>query len=360
MAAGSTAVGDIIVPEIFTPAVVQKTEEKSRLIKSGALVKDGVLDALLAGAGLTFELPSFKPLDNEAENVSSDDTDDTFQDDWNAVTGAGIKNSRPKKTGMVSEIGVRLSRNQSWASADLAAALGQKDPVEAIQEGVSDYWALRLQAAFVATMKGVFADNDAAPGGSEHVQYDMTNDVKGGAFTDGVTNFTTEAFMDAAITMGDSADVLGLVMVHSVVFNRMKKLQLIDFIPDATNPAGANLPTYQGKLVIVDDGMPFSSGVYESWLFGSGAVRLGVSSPKNATETERKPGAGNGGGQDVLYNRVEWMIHPVGHKYAGTAPKGGPGNGTGSNELAAAASWQRVFPQRKQIKIARLITREHA
>lgn len=353
MATGSTAVADIIVPEIFNPAVVQKTEEKSRLIKSGALVKDAAMDALLAGAGLTFELPSFKPLDNEDENVSSDDTDDSFKDGFTPNT-----NSRPKKTGMVSEIGVRLSRNQSWASADLASALGQKDPAEAIQEGVADYWALRLQAAFIATMKGVFGDNDAAPSGTEHTQYDLTNDVTGAGFVDGVTNFTTEAFMDAAITMGDSADQLGLILVHSVVYNRMSKLQLLDFVPDATNPA-VKIATYMGRVVVQDDSMPNTGGVFQSWLFGSNAVRLGVGSAKVPTEVERKAAAGNGGGQEVLYNRVEWMIHPTGHQYAGTAPKGGPSNAATSNNLAHASSWARVFPQRKQIKIARLITREY-
>jgi len=353
MATGSVAIADIIVPEVFTPAVVQKTEEKSRLIKSGALVRDGGIDALLAGAGLTFELPSFKPLDNEDENISSDDTDDSFKDGFTPNT-----NARPKKTGMVSEIGVRLSRNQSWASSDLTTALGQKDPMDAIAEGVADYWALRLQAAFVATVKGVFADNDAAPGGSEHTQYDMTNDVKGASFVDGVTNFTTEGFMDAAITMGDSADMLGLVLVHSVVYNRMQKLQLLDFVPDATNPA-VKIATYLGRQVIVDDGMPSSSGVFESWMFGTNAVRLGVGSPKVPTETDRKAAAGNGAGQDVLHNRVEWLIHPTGYKYAGTPPKGGPSNAATSNNLAHAGSWQRVFPQRKQIKVARFITREY-
>lgn len=352
MATGSVGIADIVVPEVFNPAVVQKTEEKSRLIKSGALVRDTAMDALLAGAGLTFELPSFKPLDNEDENIVSDDTDDTHKDGFTPNT-----NSRPKKTGMVSEIGVRMSRHQSWASADLTSALGQKDPLDAIAEGVSDYWALRLQAAFVATMKGVYADNAAAPTGTEHVLNDLTNDVKGAGFTNGVTNFTTEGFMDAAITMGDSADSLGLVLVHSVVYNRMQKLQLIDFIPDAANPA-VKVATYLGRTVIVDDGMPASGGVFESWLFGTNAVRLGVGSAKVPTEMERKPGAGNGGGQDVLHNRVEWMIHPTGHAYSGTAPKGGPSNAATANNLAHASSWTRVFPQRKQIKLARFITRE--
>ena len=80
--------------------------------------------------------------------------------------------------------------------------------------------------------------------------------------------------------------------------------------------------------------------------------------PRSRPEVERKAGAGNGGGADVLYNRVEWLMHPVGHAYIGTAPKGGPSNAATSNNLAAAGSWSRVFPERKQIKIARLITRE--
>lgn len=356
MATGpNTQIADIIVPEIFTPISQVRTEEKSNLIKSGALVKDASLDALLAGAGLTFELPSFKPLDNEDENLSGDDADDTYKDAWGSLT-----NSRPKKIETLSEIGVRMSRNQSWAAADLTSALGQKDPLSAVSELTSDYWALRMQAAFVATMKGVFADNDAAPAVAEHVQYDMTFDASGASFVDGVTNFTAEAFLDAAITMGDSMEALGLVLLHSIVYNRALKNNLIDFIPDSENPAARGIPTFLGRRVVIDDGMPAASGVFESWLFGAGAVRLGVGTPKVPTETQRKPDAANGGGQEILHNRVEWMIHPTGYQYVGTAPKSGPSNAATSNNLAHAGSWKRAFPSRKHIKVARLKTREYA
>lgn len=349
MATGpTTLISDVVVPEIFTPYVQQLTEEKSRMIASGAVVRDPAIDQLLAGGGLTFEVPSFKDLDNEDENVSTDVADDDF-------TG-GSDNSAPKKTGTSQETAVRLNRNQSWSSSDLTAALAGVDPMDSIAARVSTYWSRRLQAAFVATMKGIFADNDAAPSGSEHVQGDMTNDVKGASFVDGVTNFTAEAFLDAAVTMGDSMEDLGMVMVHSIVYNRMQKNNLIDFIPDASGQI--NIPTFLGRIVIVDDGMPATGGVYDTWLFGSGAVRLGVGAPKVPTEVARKPDAGNGGGQEILYNRVQWCLHPVGHKYAGTAPNGGPSNAATSNNLAAAGSWQRVFPERKQIKIARLVTRE--
>jgi hypothetical protein len=147
-----------------------------------------------------------------------------------------------------------------------------------------------------------------------------------------------------------------MVMVHSVVYNRMQKNNLIDFIPDARGEI--NIPTFLGREVIVDDGITNAAGVYHSWLFGPGALRLGVGTPKVPTEIERLAGAGNGGGAETLYNRVEWAIHPTGNKYAGSPANGGPSNASSANNLAAAASWQRVYPERKQIKIARLISRE--
>ena len=73
--------------------------------------------------------------------------------------------------------------------------------MQAVANRVSSYWARRMQAAFIATMHGVFADNAAAPTASEHVLNDMTNDISGSAFTDGVTNFSGAAMIDAAVTM---------------------------------------------------------------------------------------------------------------------------------------------------------------
>lgn len=343
-----TQISDLVVPSIFTPYVQQITEEKSRLIQSGAIIRDPAIDQLLAGGGLTFHVPSFKDLDSDSERVSTDSVPIEY-------TG-GTADPDPKKIGTADEVAVRMNRNQSWSTADLASVLAGADPADAIANRVGYYWARRQQAAFVAAMQGLFADNDAAPSGTEHTQYDLTNDISGASFIDGVTNFSAEAFLDAALTMGDSQDGLTMVMVHSVVYNRMQKNNLIDFIPDSTGRI--QIPTFLGREVIIDDGVPRSGNVYETWMFGPGAIRLGVGTPKVPTEVHRLPGAGNGGGAETLYNRVEWCIHPVGHKYAGTAANGGPSNASTSNNLANAGSWQRVYSERKQIKIARLKTRE--
>lgn len=344
MAGGVTRLADVVVPEIFTPYVQQLTQEKSRLIRSGAVSVDSKLSTALSGGGLTFNDPSFKDLDNDAENISSDDP-------------AAL--STPKKIGTATEIQVRLSRNNSWSSMDLTGDLAGADPMNAIANRVSDYWVRRDQLAFVATINGVFADNAAAPSGADtHTQNDMTFNVSGASFADGVTNFSSEAFIDATLTMGDSMEDLRLVMMHSVVYGRALKNNLIDFISDSVNGNAVRIPTFLGRTVIVDDGVPFTAGVFQTWLFGESAVRRGDGVPKTPTEVERKPDAGNGAGQEILYNRLERIFHPVGHAYVGTPAAGGPSNANTTNNLAHADSWRRVFPERKQIRIARLITRE--
>lgn len=345
-----TKIADVVVPEIYTPYKQLVTEQKSALIQSGVVARDESIDALLNGGGLTFNTPSWKDLDNDEENTSTDN-DASF--------------STPKKIGTLTEISVRLNRNQSWSAMDLAADLAGSKPMTAIGNRVGYYWTRRLQAMFIATMQGLFADNTAAPSGSEHVAGDLTNDISGGGYSAGVTDFSAEAFIDTAVTMGDSAEALGLCFMHSIVYARAQKNNLIDFIPDANGVV--NIPTFLGRRVIVDDGLPnpagvgaaqTAAGIYHTWMFGGGAVRYGVGTPETPFETDRLPSAGDGGGQEIMYDRVQWCLHPVGHAYVGTSPSGGPTNAATTNNLAAATSWQRVFTERKQIKIARLITRE--
>lgn len=345
-----TKIADVVVPEIYTPYKQLVTEQKSALIQSGVVARDASIDTLLNGGGLTFNTPSWKDLDNDEENTSTDN-EASF--------------SVPKKIGTVTEISVRLNRNQSWSAMDLAADLAGAKPMTAIGNRVGYYWTRRLQAMFIATMQGVFADNAAAPTAGEHVQNDLTNNISGAAYSAGVTDFSAEAFIDTAVTMGDSAEALGMCFMHSIVYARAQKNNLIDFIPDANGVI--NIPTFLGRRVIVDDGLPnpagagaaqTAAGIYHTWLFGGGAVRYGVGTPETPFETDRLPSAGDGGGQEVMYDRVQWCLHPVGHAYVGTPPNGGPTNAATANNLASATSWRRVFTERKQIKIARLITRE--
>ena len=337
-------VADVVVPETFTPYVQQITEQRANLVRTGVITRDPSLDGLLVPGGVTFNVPSWRDLADDADNVSTDNP---------------ASDSTPQNIQTSQEIAVRLSRNQSWSSMDLAQALAGSDPVAAIGGRVGYYWARRLQAGVIAYVTGLFADNAAAPTGTDtHTQDDMTNDVSGVSFIAGVTDFTSAAFIDTLATMNEAEEDLGAVFVHPTVYARMRKNNLIDFVSDAVNVNAAAVPTFLGKRVIQDKAMPNVTDVYETWIMGQGAVRWGVGTPRMATEVDRSPAAGDGGGQETLFNRIEWLIHAPGHAYIGTAASGGPSNAATANNLAAAASWSRIWPEREQIKIARLFTRE--
>ena len=138
--------------------------------------------------------------------------------------------------------------------------------------------------------------------------------------------------------LGDAAEDVTAVFMHSIVYSKAQKNNLIDFIPDAEGHI--NIPVFLGRRVIVDDGMPNpagdtqqrqhgrTSGIYHTWLVGPASFRLGVGTPIVPTEVFRYPSRGNGAGSDVLFNRVEWTIHPVGHAWVGSSPayEGGPTN----------------------------------
>ncbi|MCK5131708.1 MAG: hypothetical protein KAR40_06095 [Candidatus Sabulitectum sp.] len=360
----ATQIADIVVPEIFGPYTQQLTEEKSRLVQSSVLVSNAYLAGLLNGGGSTFHVPSFQDLDASdstgADNVSSDDIADIQSFEAAESTAHPKNDAVPLKIGTATEIAARLERNQSWSSMDLAMQLAGADPMNAIASRVAYYWTRRLQRIFLATFNGILADNAAAPTGTDtHVQNDLLNDVSnGGVYGATTTIFTAEAFLAAALTMGDSQEDLGIVMVHSVVYNRMQNNNLIDFIPDARGEV--NIPTFLGRLVIIDDGMPVSgtsSNVYDTWVFGAGAAQLGTGTAKVPVEVGREQLAGNGAGQEVLTTRRTYSIHPTGHAMIMAAiPGGGPSN----VNLAAATSWSRVYSERKMIKFAVLRTTEHA
>lgn len=341
MATGVLRLSDVVVPAIWVPMVRRLAVEKTAFIRSGAMVEDPLLNQFLAGAGLTVNMPKLNPLDRgDVENVSSDDPT-VF--------------STPNKPSEGTEIAVRLSRNNSWSQMDLVRALLAADPLAALANDVAQYWAYRRQRAVIAHMAGIFANNAAATD-AYHVQNDMTRDVSGASYSAGVTDFNGKAFVDSLVTLGDSMGGIALVAMHSIVYARALKNNLITFRADSEgNPT---IPTYMGKDVTLDDSMPNASGVFETWLFGRGAISYGDGSPPVPNEILRIPGAGNGGGQETMWDRVEWAHHVPGTGYIGTAPAGGPTNAATTNNLAAATSWQRIAKDRRMVPIARLITRE--
>jgi hypothetical protein len=171
-----------------------------------------------------------------------------------------------------------------------------------------------------------------------------TLDISGVAGAAGV--FDADSFLDACQKLGDAQASLAGIAVHSATYNLMLKADLISFVkPSAGND---DIPTYIGKRVIVDDGMPVAGANYTSYIFGPGAIGYAEGSPKTPSDVGREPL--QGGGLDYIVNRRKYVMHPRGIKWKGT-----PAKPTASNvELAASANWERVY-EAKQIRIVRFV-----
>lgn len=307
-----TSLTDIIVPELFTPYVVNKTMELSALYQAGIVANDAVFDALASSAAVIVNMPYFADLTGESD----------------AMTEAAIT---PTNITTGTDMAAIIRRVKSWGSTGLAAALSGADPMAAIGDLVAAFWARDMQKELIAILKGALG---AA----------TTNVLDVSAGVGELGYFTPVSFVNAQALLGDAAGQLSGVAMHSATYHDLKKRDKIAVERDSS---GLDIETYDRKRVIIDDGCPVAAGVYTSYLFGQGAVGLGNGTPAGIVPTETVRNALTGSGEDVLVNRKNYILHPRGIKYKGTpAAKSGPTR----IELAATANWERVY-EAKQIRI---------
>jgi hypothetical protein len=302
-----TQIADIIVPELFAPYVIKRTMELSALITSGIAVDNPQLNELVTSGGKLLNIPFWKPLTGEDEVLS----------DSVALT--------PDKISADADVAALLIRGRAWSANELAGALAGSDPMAAIGEQVAAYWARREQATLISILNGVFAVTLA----DSHV-----NDISGGEGAAGIIN--AGAILDTKQLLGDAADQLTALAVHSAVFTLLQKQNLIVYVPNSRGEV--NLPTYLGYKVVVDDSLPNSGGVYSTYLFGSGAIGRGEGTPVSLTpvETDRDSLASD----DILINRRAFVLHPFGVKFTNYSVAGAtPTNA----ELATGTNWQQVY-----------------
>lgn len=330
-----TRISDVVVPEVFNSYMVKNTVQTMAFYQTGVLRPDADLGAKLAGGGRTFNVPFWRDLDDTESDTASDDPD---------------SHASPSPITTGKDVALRQVRTKGWTTANLTAELAGADPMARITGRVGDYWARQFDRIAIATARGVFADNIANDGG------DMVKDFSVASAPATANLIAAESVMDAAQTMGDEKQALKLVVMHSVVNTRLSKLDLIDFRPDSTGKVW--VPYYLGYRVHVSDNVPAiptGQGAvrYHTYLFGSDVFGWAEHDVAKPVEVESDASAGDGMGVETLWTRRQFAIHPYGIKWTDNAVAGEfPTNA----ELALATNWDRVYPERKQIPMALLIT----
>lgn len=302
-----TRIADIIEPKVFAAYVREAIIEKSALINSGLITQSAQLNSLVSGGGRTINMPFWRRISGDSEILSDGDT---------ALT--------PGKIGTAADIAVTHFRGKAWAAAELASAIAGDSAIDAIASMVAEYWVREEQKILIATLTGVFASTTMK---AEHV-LDRSTEV-----------ISAENTLDAKQLLGDAADQIAAIIMHSKTYTTLQKQNLIDYIPNARGEIV--IPTYLGYRTITDDTVPYTGNVYDTYLLADGVVGRGDGTPVDLTEVETDRDSLSG--VDYLINRRSFVMHMLGVKWTGAIIAGAaPTNA----ELKDGSNWERVYSKK--------------
>lgn len=231
---------------------------------------------------------------------------------------------------------VVVGRAKAWVEKDFSYDItGGQDFMDNVAKQVADYWQDIDQDTLLAILRGVFAMTSTK--GAEFVKK-HTYEVDGPMEATTLNSATAQA-------CGDHKKKFSMIFMHSVVSTNLENLNLLTALK-YTDKEGVTrdltLYTWNGKLVIVDDGMPTEqaedgSTVYTSYVLGEGTINYEDIGAKVPYEMARDPKTN--GGQDTLYTRQRKVFAPFGLSYekakqASLSPT--------DEELADGSNWDLV------------------
>ncbi|MGA0849379.1 MAG: hypothetical protein ACO3RX_05455 [Chthoniobacterales bacterium] len=342
----ATLRSDVIIPEVFTPYLIEATTVRNSFLTSGVVTALDALNVNEGGDKVT--IPNWKAdLSGDAERLT----------DTTSLT--------PGKITADKQIGVVLHRGRAWESRDLARLAAGSDPMGAIGAKVADYIANQQQKDMIASLQGVFGALGSSNSGAafEALCVDATGS--------GETNLGPRQIAAAEVILNEDSDKLGAIVMHPRVYADLKERKAIDFVTatdarvtastvvagslQSLNAFGGSvaaaytnniaIPFYMGMRVIRSKDVPTSgtgaTTKYACYVMATGAVGTGQQAALRS-EVDR----------DILAKSdamsVDWhnVYHPLGARYTGSA------NPT-TADLATAGNWQKVF-ETENIGIVRI------
>ena len=333
----ATIRSDIIIPEVFTPYVIEQTTQRDAFLASGVVQPMAELNATEGGDFVN--IPFWKAnLTGDFEVLS----------DSSSLT--------PGKITTEKQVGVILHRGRAFESRDLAALAAGSDPMAAIGAKLGEYIANQRQKDLISCLKGVFGSLNANTSSSAF--FELCLDSESG---DTPTALSPRHVAEARAILGDQGEKLTAVAMHSKVYYDLVERRAIDYVSSddargtsttqsggsmaAAYGGGVGVPTYMGLRVIVSDDVETAgsgaSTEYGTYFFTQGAVASGEQAGTEI-ETDRDILAKS----DAMAVDLHYCYHPVGAKWGVSTV-----NPTRA-QLETASNWSKVY-ELKNIGIVR-------
>ena len=319
--------GFVFDEEVFADMMHEDDFWRNEIAASGIVHKDSTIMDLIGSKGNVATIPIYKPL-----NV--------FEDGMEALNNDGLTNNTPVEIAGDKQTCMLIQRMKAFQAKDFTKELTGADPLGLVKGKIANYYTQVWEAELMNIANAVLG----VAALSDHV----TNlAVTSGTVAD--KNLIDETTMIDAeqAALGDMAGGLGLVILHSKIFARYKKLGLVEYGKYTVGNIlrqDIELPTIGGKIPLVTDYYTVDTSVsgfpvYKTYLFGEGAF---LSADKTNYEKQYTTNYDpeTAAGIDKFYTKQGKVLHPNGLSLAvDNIAKESPTKA----ELGAAANWSLKF-----------------
>lgn len=339
--------------------------KKNELIKSRALQPNSQIKQAFSGqTGVVFAtIPMYGRIDGDPLN-------------YDGQTDITATSTTTYERGVVV-----IGRAKAWVENDFSEDVtGGAGFMSNVARQVAEYWDEIDQDTLLAILEGIFSMT-----GTANLKFvdGHTYDITADGVDAPATSLVSAATLNTAIqkASGDKKSKFTISIMHSVIATNLENLKLLAYMT-YTDALGIErqleLATWNGRAVIIDDGMPvntvevpesevgagdgYSYEEYTTYVLGNGAFDyedIGAEVPYAMVRDEK-----TNGGQTYLYSRQRKVFAPYGISFTKASMAS---NSPTDAELKNGANWElvhdagvganRKYFDHKAIPIARIISR---
>lgn len=299
-------------PEVFTDMMQEVDYWKTPIIASGIVQQDPSIMNLIGERGNVATIPIYKPLN-------------AYESGMEALNNDGKTNNTPVEIKGDKQTCMLIQRMKAFQAKDFTKELTAADPLTLIRNKIAGYYSQVWEAELMNIASAVLG----VAGLSDHV-LDLAAESK---------SIEAGTIYDAEqAALGDMADGLGLIVMHSAIYKEYKKMDLVDFdkyVVEGLITKEITLPTIAGKHVLVTDNFTKNGSTYLTYLFGEGAfLSCDKDNYENQYCTNYDPESS--AGVEKFYTKQGKVLHPNGlslavDNIAAESPT--------KTELGTAANW---------------------
>ena len=263
---------------------------RNELIKSRAIVNDEQIRTLLSTqTGSYFAtIPMFGRIGGDAQNY----------DGQTDIEASGMESFEQSI--------IACGRAKAWTEKDFTYDItAGVDFMDEVARQIAEYWDDIDTGMLMAILVGIFSMVSTDKDFVKSHTHNIANDAKNYRISPTTLNTAVQK------ACGDNRQRFSMVFMHSAVATNLENQNLLQYLK-YTDAQGVQrslpLATWNGRMVIVDDGMPFTSCYYDCAETDEGALKVtsaGTGSGEVKLETVK---ANYAGSKELTGNGTEFVV----------------------------------------------------